>query len=187
MIYGKDELRAEMKAKRKGLSRSEIEEKSARICALVTGSDAYKSADCICVYMAAFNEPRTMGIIERALSDGKRVCVPVTDAQSKTLTLSYINAADTLVRGAYGILEPSVINRADVKEVALTLVPGIAFDGNGNRIGFGEGYYDKLLSGTHRKKAGICYEFQVCGGICADEYDVPMDMIITEEGIRLCR
>ncbi len=187
MIYDKNELRAQMKEKRKNLTHSEIEEKSARICSFVTGSDVYKRAECVCVYMAAFNEPRTMGIIQKAISDGKRVCVPITDIESGTLTLSYITGLSDLKRGAYGIYEPTVICAADSSDVDLILVPGIAFDSTGNRIGFGKGFYDKLLCGCGAVKAGICYDFQICPPINKDIYDVPMDIIITEEGIRLCR
>lgn len=186
-MYDKNILREEMKKKRKALTHEQIEEKSRRITEQAFTVNAYESARCICVYLAAFNEPRTMDIISRAIADGKKVCVPVTDTASGTLSLSYISGTNSLVRGAYGIFEPSVIDAADESDVDMIFVPGIAFDEGGSRIGFGKGYYDRLLENTRAVRAGICYEFQVCGKICADDHDIPMDIIITEEGIRICR
>ena len=186
MIYDKNTLRQQIKQQRKALTHEEIACKSEKITAFITASDIYKNADCVCVYMAAFNEPRTIPFIHTALADGKRVCIPLSDTDSCTLTLSYISSTDDLTAGAYGILEPVRIDVASPGDIDLILVPGIVFDENGSRIGFGKGFYDRLLADTRAKKAGICYDFQVCSGIAADAHDIPMDVLITENGITVC-
>jgi 5-formyltetrahydrofolate cyclo-ligase len=137
--------------------------------------------------MAAFNEPRTADIISRALSDGKKVCVPVTNEADCTLTLSYIQGTDSLVRGAYGIYEPAVIDGADTSAPDMITVPGIVFDKSGNRIGFGKGFYDRLLSEARAVRVGICYAFQLSENISPDKHDIPMDIIITEEETLICK
>jgi 5-formyltetrahydrofolate cyclo-ligase len=88
-----------------------------------------------------------------------------------------------MARGAYGILEPVSIKKAEVSDIDLIIVPGIAFDINGGRCGFGKGYYDRLLCESKAKKIGLCYDFQLVREIETDEHDIPMDMIITERRI----
>ncbi len=187
MIPDKNILREQIKKQRKALSHEQITGMSEKITAHVTASAAYKNSRCICVYIAAFNEPRTIPLIKAALADGKRICIPVSDTDTFTLTLSYIEKTDELISGAYGIPEPETIDIADPADVDLILVPGIVFDENGSRIGFGKGFYDRLLAGTASTKIGICYSFQICGGISADTHDIPMDMLATEKGVIICK
>ena len=88
-----------------------------------------------------------------------------------------------LKKGAYGIYEPETISEASCDDIDFVLVPGIVFDYNCRRIGFGKGYYDKLLCDMRAFKAGLCYDFQLVESINADRHDVALDAIITEERI----
>lgn len=90
---------------------------------------------------------------------------------------------DDLKKGAYGILEPSVVKTADEKDIDVILVPGLAFDRHGGRMGFGKGYYDRLLETSIAVKIGLCYDFQLFDTIPTESHDVPMDFIITEKEI----
>lgn len=182
----KHELRIAMKQKRKDLTMQEITEKSNAIAMHLFSTTAYLNANCVMVYMDAFGEPQTCKIVEQCFKDGKSVVVPVSNTHTNTLSLSYIYSLDDLRVGAYGILEPKTYISALCTDIDIILVPGIAFDLTGNRIGFGKGYYDRLLTESKAVKIGICYEFQINSPITPDTHDIPMDIIITEKKIHQC-
>lgn len=169
-----------MKQKRKVLTTDEIHEKSIAICEKLLEINAFKNAKTIMIFMSAFKEPDTIPIIKNIFRLSKKVVVPVTDQQTKIITPSYINCLDDMIAGAYNILEPQIIKSAPLCAIDLVIVPGIAFDKNGNRLGFGEGYYDKFLKNYKKIKIGICYDFQLLDKLPADEHDIPMDIILTE-------
>lgn len=179
----KNELREEMRALRRGLTTLEVEEKSRKIRENLFALDEYKNAETVLLYLSAFKEPSTADIIADALNQKKRVAVPISDTNNFTLTLSYITGFDDLQKGAYGILEPKKIIKADLSDIDLAVIPGLAFDKNGNRMGFGKGYYDKLLKDCKAHKTALCYSFQMFDKIPSDTHDIPMNTIITEDGI----
>ena len=179
----KDELRAKMREMRRSLTADEVKEKSAAIARSLLGIAAVKDARTVCVYISAFKEPDTRGIIGALLSAGKRVAVPVTDEASVTLSLSYIDNAAELARGAYGIYEPTVIKRADENDMDVIITPGLAFDKRGGRMGFGKGYYDRLFEKTNALRIALCYDFQLFEKIPTEPHDAPMDIIVTEKRI----
>lgn len=141
------------------------------------------SLSCVMVYMSSFNEPDTSAIVKYLIDNNIKVVVPISNVNDFTITPSYISCLDDLKKGAYGIYEPDVIYKAKLDDIDLILVPGIAFSKSGDRIGFGKGYYDKLLQNFSGKKVGICYDFQVIESVPASKHDIKMDMIVTEERI----
>lgn len=179
----KEALRADMRAKRRLLSDDDIIKCSKSICDKLFTLKPVKSAGTVCVFLSAFKEPDTSRILDRLFANKKRVAVPVSDKETVTLSLSYIDGKSSLIRGAYNIYEPSVIKAADLKEVDAILVPGLAFDRRGGRMGFGKGYYDKLLEGSGCTKIGICYDFQLFDEIPMKPHDVMMDFVVTEKEI----
>lgn len=179
----KDELRERMRKMRRALTAEEISAKSAKISDFLFSLDVIKDAQTVCTFISAFREPDTIGIIKKLLSSGKEVVVPITDTKTNTLSLSYIKNTEELKSGAFGILEPSVIYPASADSLDAVLVPALALDRRGGRIGFGKGYYDRLLENTDAVKIALCYEFQLFERVPVDEHDVPMDIIITEEKI----
>lgn len=172
-----------MRARRRNLTAAEISEKSMKIQEFLFGFEKYQNAETVMLYLSAFKEPSTAEIVKAALKSKKRVIVPVSNTENETLTLSYINGFEELEKGAYGILEPKIIRPAAAADIDFILVPGIAFDYRGNRLGFGKGYYDKLLYNCGAEKTALCYAFQLIEEIPSDAHDVPMNTIITEEGI----
>lgn len=179
----KDELRAKMREMRRNLPADEVTEKSAVIARSLLGISAVKDARTVCVYLSALKEPDTRGIIGALLSAGKRVAVPVTDEENVTLSLSYIDNASELARGAYGIYEPTVIRRADENDIDVIVTPGLAFDKRGGRMGFGKGYYDRLFEKTDTLRIALCYDFQLLDKIPTEPHDAPMDIIVTEKRV----
>lgn len=179
----KNILRESMKNARRELTDDFIRTASEKITQTVFNTDALKNASVVLVYMSAFREPDTIELTDKLLSAGKCVCVPVSDTDSCTFIPSRITSLNGLRKGAYGIPEPPVIVPVGISDIDTALIPGIVFDRNGNRIGFGKGYYDRFLSEFHGKKIGISYDFQVLETVPAGTHDIKMDLIITEKRI----
>lgn len=184
----KKRIRKELTEKRNALSKREVKQRSGIICYHVLQSDEYKKASAVCVYQAFRNEVSCDDIIDKAYEDGKRVFVPVVDDDKKTMDFYEITADTEWAEGSYGIKEP-VITKDTKKLTAadnvLVIMPGLAFDKNKHRIGYGGGYYDKYLA-EHKNyiKMAQCYSFQVVDEkLPFNEQDVLPDHIVTEDGL----
>lgn len=179
----KKRLRQECLEKRAGLSQDEVREKSERIMARLFELDEFKKANFIMFYVDFKNEVMTQDAIAKALSMGKRVAVPKT-VKDEGLWAIEIKSLDDLSAGAFGILEPTKLeNRVDPEELDLVIVPGVAFDRKGHRLGFGAGYYDRFLPKLRPgvKKIAVAFEVQLVDSVPAEEHDIRMDAILTEE------
>ncbi len=142
----------------------------------------WEAAKTVCLFVSRRDEIDMKFLLAEALNAHKTAVLPRVEKSG--LVLHRISSIKDLVRGAYEILEPKKscqIIRAAV--VDLFIVPGIAFDRSGNRIGRGKGYYDKLLVGTNAPKIGLAYSFQVLAEVPHTSYDVPMTMIVTEREV----
>jgi len=150
----------------------------------LTALPEYAAASSVALYAAFRNEVPTSGLIRQALSAGKEVLLPAVAGQG--LVFRSIRCETDLVPGRYGILEPN--DSCPQKEpdlVDLFVIPGVAFDLGGHRVGYGRGYYDRTL---HRyesggKLIGVCYDFQLVEAIAGEPHDVIMDMVITERRV----
>lgn len=133
------------------------------------------------IYMPIQNEADTAAILEDIFKRGKRAAVPVIE--NDNMYAAYITGNTSFRAGKFNISEPEDIKYAEKPEIDLIAVPGIAFDRRGGRIGFGKGFYDRFLKGTNAQKAALCYDFQITETAFSDNYDIPMDYIVTETGI----
>lgn len=134
-------------------------------------------------YISIENEADPSYIIENCIRKNVEVFVPGLDLEDKIHPMKFCDTK-RLVMGKYNVPEPSERAFYDSVEIDLILVPGVAFDLKGNRIGYGKGCYDSFLKDTKAIKVGVCYEFQlISGGIKADIYDIHMDYIMTENKI----
>lgn len=136
------------------------------------------------LYLSVNREPDTAAIITRALDDGKIVLLPYM-AGDKIYPALY--TSDTPLRhGKYSIKEPAHPVFYPEKSIDVVVVPGVAFDHDGNRIGYGKGYYDRFLYGLRRHTAKVGFSFNACmvDEIYKQEWDVPVDVIFTETGKR---
>jgi len=175
----KAELREKMLIKRSQLSREEVLEKSKIITEKVFSLDDYKSAEVILCYISFDNEVSTEDLIKESLKN-KRVVVPVT----KRSLISELSTLEETKENVYGIREPVNMDPVNLKEIDIAFVPGIVFDKKCNRIGFGCGYFDRLLKKlTDVPKYALAFEFQVLDRIPIESHDVQVDYIITEEKI----
>lgn len=178
----KSDIRKIYHAKRRSMTSNDVIIKSSAIQNKIFDADWYKNSNTIMIYISFQNEVDTHKIIEKALGFGKRVIVPVCVGENDLIPVE-INNHTKMKTNKYGILEPE----SNVKyegEIESVIVPGVAFDRNFNRVGFGRGYYDRFLSTyPNSLKVGICFQNQLCDKIDADSNDIPMNIIITEEEI----
>ena len=186
----KDILRKNLIKKRKNISHSEVLNKSKLIEKKLFKIDEFRFAKNILFYVSYNNEVFTHNMIKKSLSMNKNVITPISYVKKRNLILIKIDKWDELKKGSYNILEPI---RTREKEILLDsidfiIVPAIGFDLKGNRIGHGLGYYDRLLkkskNATH---IGLAFEFQIMNQIKVEEYDIPVNIIITEKRIIYCR
>jgi len=184
----KEEIRRKLLKQRARMSREEINRKGKRIKEHLFSLDAYKDAKAVMFYVSKGCEVPTHEMIKEALAQGKKVVVPVVVRENNTLLPSLIEDFEELAEGAFGILEPREVKPFDPLELDLILVPGIAFDRRGARIGHGAGFYDNFLSSLEEGKLtiGLAYAFQVLEHIPVTPNDVFVDLIITEEGPVRC-
>ncbi len=146
------------------------------------------AARTILLYASFRSEVDTFEIIKQSLLNKKTVVLPRVDVQNDGLVLYMIRSMDDLARGYFGILEPPAIEDRRVKaaDIGLMIIPGVAFDEQCNRLGYGKGFYDKLLSRKNAPAIALAYEEQVLKDIPADTHDIKMDKIITDKKIIHC-
>ncbi len=175
----KQVLRKQVLDIRKGLSKDEIIERSRQIVLNIISSSEYKNAECIYAYMSVRGEVDVTSLIEAAWRAGKRVAVPkVVD---KDLIFYYIKSFEELDSGSFGIREPKAGLKEASAEDALLIIPGVAFDKSGHRIGYGGGFYDRYLEKhTGHFIIAPAYDFQVKEVIAPEEHDIGVDMVVSE-------
>lgn len=147
-------------------------------------NETYKSARGIFIYIGFGSEINTKIIIREALNSGKEVYVP--KVIKKEMILIKIDSLENLVTSSYRILEPiGDKSDLDVNKLDLIVMPGVAFDKSGNRLGYGGGYYDKFLEQNkiECKKIALSYDFQVLEKLEVEEHDIKVDLIITENQV----
>ncbi len=159
-------------------------QKDLRIQTTLFGLSEFHTAKTIFLYASFRSEVATHNIILRSLDMGKRVLLPKVDAKNSVLRLYEIEKMDELMPGYMGIPEPDVpdVRRARIDDSDIAIIPGAAFDLSGNRLGYGAGYYDMLLSSRkkHIPLIALAYEEQLAESIPSETHDVRVDMIVTD-------
>ena len=181
----KQEVRKKLLMLRKNLSKNEVLEKSEKIKYRLFKMSEFTQASTILFYVSYDNEVYTHEMIKESIANKKKVVVPFTDIANKRIVPSKLDNWDDLKPGAYNILEPKKekVQEISVDELDLIIVPGVGFDRQGNRIGHGKGYYDKLLRNFKALTIGLAFEFQVVENIPNEKHDISIDMIVTEKRI----
>src|SRR5581483_10377331 len=158
---------------------------SAAICARVIGMPAYAAARAIHCFLAMRSEVDTRPLIADALVRGKRVAVPVVVPKAPELGHAWLASLDTedLVAGNFGTYNPRDMQPAAVGDWDLTIVPLLAFDRRGYRLGYGKGYYDRLLGSRRMPTIGVAFAAQEIAELPAEPFDVPLDCIVTEDEV----
>ncbi|HHY81139.1 MAG TPA: 5-formyltetrahydrofolate cyclo-ligase [Clostridiales bacterium] len=183
----KTEIRKRMEMLRSSLTHDDVVSRSMAIEKSLTSLKAYEKAAVVFTYASFRNEVSTNTIIQKALNCGKRVAVPVCITKDKVLLPCEIESLDDLVPGTWGIPEPKEGKHKVIEcsEIDLAVVPGLSFDRQFNRLGYGAGYYDRFLPALRKDaiKIGICYDFQLIEQLPSEPFDIPMDGVITESTV----
>lgn len=186
----KKEIRKRLIEKRLTLTSEECKNASHNICIRLLEQNWYKDKQNICVYMAIKQEANLIEFIQQAWKDGKNIYAPRVDRletsanYDNTMDFYAIHNLSELEQGSFGVLEPiQSAHKYIPKEPTILLVPGVAFSKNGNRIGYGKGYYDRYLNVYKGMlhPIGIAYEMQLLEAFQAEEQDIPMTELITEK------
>lgn len=180
----KQELRKHLKALRNELSPAQVSRSSDKIAQHILACDAYKNAKLIMGYLAFGKELSVDRVLLQALADGKRVVVPFITSPTE-MEAAVFTGMENLCLDRFRIrcvAEPAVL--VDPADIDLLLVPGVAFGRDGSRMGMGAGYYDRfLLRAPQAITIGVAYDSLLHEHLPMDEYDIPVQYLVSETGI----
>lgn len=178
----KKQKRAELKKLREGLE--DKEKLSSKITDNFLSSELYSGADTLLLYFSVGDEVSTEKIFRAASDDGKRLAFPRCIDSNGFMEFYYVGSAEDLEEGMYGIREPKKDCRPYVfDDGGVCVVPGLSFDREGYRIGYGKGYYDRFLSRFTGVSVGLCYEALLSDSLPRDTYDKNINYLITDKKI----
>lgn len=173
----KKQLRSIIREKKRAMTPEEIREKSRILMEKLLNTEQYRKAHTLYGYLSYNQEVQTLPILERALADGKRVAVP--KVYGEEMRFLYLEDLSQVAPGFGGIPEPIADSPVAEDPYALVLMPGLAFDREGHRIGYGGGFYDRFLAKEpEHPKVALCYEFQMVENLPVEEFDVPVDLVL---------
>ena len=174
----KKEMRAQIRAKKRAMTEAQIVSASARLGEQFRSCDLYQNAKTIYGYLPYNQEVRTVPMLEQAIRDGKRVAVP--KCYGEEMRFLYItDFVNEVAPGYANIPEPIADEPVADDPTALVLMPGLAFDPMGHRIGYGGGFYDRFLQNEpDHPTLALCYEFQMLPHLETEAHDIPVDCVL---------
>ena len=176
-------LRSRCNEKYAALTDEYMAEANTAMAAKIFDLPEYVSASTVFCYMSMPREAGTDEIIERALADGKRVCIPLCVDKCIMEAREY-KAGDGLAEGAYGIREPlESAPLVEPQEIDFAVIPCVTCDREGNRLGHGAGYYDRFMSEGTFTRAALCYDKILATNVPVIDTDIPMNMVVTESEV----
>lgn len=178
----REALRAELRSRRTAIPPVARAAASGAIAGRLLAWDRVRDAAVLAVFRATAEEPEIEAVARQAIEDGRTVVVPAFDPKLRGYRFVRQDPGGTWETGPYGIAQPAGRAEFDPARIALTLVPGLGFDGEGNRLGHGAGHYDRLLAGCPALRVGVAFETQRVGRIPPRPGDEAMDWIVTEAG-----
>jgi len=177
-------LRKKAYTARAWLSPEEVAARSARLAKRVQGLAEFRRAKFVALYLALADEVQTAPLVAACHAARKKVCTPVFDAVKKNYRFAWLTPRTKLHAAHFGVLEPVRPRRvAAPRKIELALVPGVAFDRAGHRLGHGRGYFDQLLNGLAACKVGLAFEAQLVARVPHAAHDIEMDVVVTEKKI----
>ena len=170
-------LRRAIREKKRAMNEEEILSHSKRLAELFFASEAYQNAKTIYGYLPYNQEVRTVPMLEQALRDGKQVAVP--KVYGDTMKFIYLDDLSQVEKSDMGIPEPVADAPVADDKTALVLMPGLAFTKQGDRMGYGGGFYDRFLKEEpNHPTVALCYDFQMVESLPTEEFDVPVDTVL---------
>ncbi len=172
-------LRKQIREEKKNQDPERLKILSSALLACLEKHPRFIASNTVLLYHSLGDEVQTHAFVEKWYRE-KKVLLPVV--RGDILELRHYTGKECLEVGSFGIEEPTGENFTDYEEIELGIIPGMSFDRQGNRLGRGKGYYDKLLPLLRSYNIGICYQFQAREEIPSEPFDHPMDEVWTEEG-----
>jgi 5-formyltetrahydrofolate cyclo-ligase len=183
-------IRKSILEKRNSLSAQEIKQSEILIMNNLMKLNQFILSQNIFCYLSFRSEVPTKGLIEYCQQQGKKVYIPVCVNETKEMIISRYDSDIELAASNYGVLEPTseTIKIADRNILDTAIMPGAVFDRRGYRIGYGAGYYDKFFAHTNKQifKIALAFSFQIVEDVPKDDFDIPVDCIVTDKGIVIC-
>lgn len=176
----KNNLRQEIAKTKKEFTTEDLLIRSDEVFSVLEITGQFRDAKNIFIYNSMADEVSTSAFIERWKQEKHFYLPVVTD---KGLVFRKLAADTTFEQSAIGVDEPSGIDFTDYNKVDMIIVPGVAFDRRCNRLGRGKGYYDQFLPKLKALKVGVCFDFQLLDQVPADDRDIKMDMIVSENDL----
>ncbi len=183
----KSDIRDEIKQKRRTLDPAESGRISEIICRKISSVGAWKKAKTAAVYIPLEGEVDTWPLIKEGLAAGKVLLAPLLLSESGRLSFSRFSGKKDLKAGPFGLLQPEGGEIFSRDTIDVIIVPGLAFSPDGARIGFGKGYYDRVLKGFRGAAIAPAFDFQMYDDIPVSDNDVPVDYVVNEKIIYICR
>ncbi|MCM1114733.1 MAG: 5-formyltetrahydrofolate cyclo-ligase [Clostridium sp.] len=179
----KSELRKELKLKRKNIDQKA--DKDLNICENLICSDLYLNAEQVLFYAALEDEINIDACINDALMLGKKVALPVCTDNAGNMKFYYIDSLSDLKFGFFGVREPDAETCMEVENFtdSICVVPALAYNKNGYRLGYGKGYYDRFLQNYSSLSVGLCYNELLVDDLPTEECDIPVNYIITQDSV----
>ncbi len=183
----KKELRRIFKSKRKAVT--DKVHRDAVICSKLLECDLYNNASLVLFYAALEDEINIDDCIINALLCGKKAALPRCINGSGDMDFYYINSLDDLVSGYFGVREPDISKCSVVTDFtdSVCIVPALAYDKKGYRLGYGKGFYDKFLQKFNCISIGLCYNELIVDELPINKFDISVNYIITEDGFLTVR
>lgn len=183
----KDDIRHWVRVRRAALTLDEIARRSKAAIEQLETLPLLQSAAEIACYLSKPFEVQTQRFIEGCSAAGKRVCVPRHIDDELGYAWSWVEPGGAWRDGPWHIAEPAQFNPVEVRDLDLVIVPAVAVDVSGHRLGHGGGNFDRLLRPVEAPHIGLVFEFQVVDGVPVESHDVPVNWIVTDEQVREVR
>jgi 5-formyltetrahydrofolate cyclo-ligase len=177
----KNSLRLELRSRLLGLSEPTLSTNSNALCARMTALGIWQRASSVLLFAPLAGEPDIWPLLAQGLAENKIIALPgFVRGTNSYLTRRIIDPARDLIVGKFGIREPAdVCPQIPVNHLDLVLVPGVAFDARGGRLGRGKGYYDRLLADVRGTKCGVAFDEQIVPAVPVEPLDIPLNCILT--------
>ena len=173
-----------MRRIRAAVTEEELSASSEAVLTHLTKIPCIQDAGTIHTYIGSLpGEMRTYGLIQWCFSHNKRVIVPVADIHTRLMTHTYLNSLEELQLTSWGGLQPAESMDVDPSIADVIIVPGVAFDRTGRRLGMGGGFYDRFLLELDCTAIGLAHRFQIVENLPVDPHDRPVDLVITPAGV----
>lgn len=185
MQEDKNYYRSLFKSNRKNIDKKQ--EKDRGISDMLLATDEVKNAKSVLLYISTADEIDTFYLAERLTASGKSLAAPV--CFGKQMKFFTFDSADKLKKGAFGILEPDVSDCSELKDFqnSVCVTPMLGGDLHGHRMGYGGGFYDRFFASYGGIKIGLCYYINMTEVLPHEQFDLPLDMIVTEKKLfRFC-